>query len=163
MESERFRCNDCSNTYENKSSLRRYINTVQLNQRFICGHCQKAYMRNTDFLKHRIHCHQPVILQQGQENIQMLNNAPGQTTTCKPHVSTSKGNPQAKFDINTTNTILEGTTDWEQLLRRDLELSDDDRPKLISRSTITDKKFCPDAPKSCNTSPLGILDIRDTC
>ena len=54
MECERFKCNDCSNAYKNKSSLKRHINTVHLNQRFICGHCHKAYMRNIDFLKHSL-------------------------------------------------------------------------------------------------------------
>ena len=100
MECERFKCNDCSNTYKNKSSLRRHINSVHLNQRYICGHCQKAYMRNIDFLKHRIHCHQSVILQQGPENIDRV--AQGRTTTPKPVVSTRKENPQVRFDINTT-------------------------------------------------------------
>ena len=117
-------------------------------------------MRNIDFLKHRKHCHQPVNLQQGPENIDRV--AQGKTTTPKPVVSTHKENPQARFDINTTSRVLEGSTDWEQILRNDLALSEDDSPQLISRGTITDKTQCHDASKSCNTSPLGILDIRNT-
>ena len=82
-------------------------------------------------------------------------------TTPTPIICTQE-NAQARFDINTTTRVLEGSTDWEQILRNDLALSEDDSPRLISRSTITDKTQCPDATKSCNTSQLGILDIRDT-
>ena len=33
---------------------------------------------------------------------------------------------------STTTSILEGATDWEPILRKDLELSDDDSPKLAN-------------------------------
>ena len=141
---------------KNKSSLRRHINTVHLNQRFICGHCHKSYMRNIDFLKHRIHCHQPVILQQGPDNIERVAQKP---TTSNPSVNIMNNSPTTRFDIHTTTKTLEGKTNWEQILRRDLALSDDDSPQLISRSTLTDQTQNPDISRSCNTSPIGIVYI----
>ena len=73
-----------------------------------------------------------------------------------------KTSPTTRFDINTTTKILEGETNWEQLLRQDLALRDDDSPQLISRSTLTDQTQHPDTHRSCNTSPIGILDMKNT-
>ena len=138
-----------NNTHKNKSSLMRHINSVHLNQRYICSQCQNAYVRNIDFLKHRIN--QPVILKQCPENIQT--NKPMHSQPKKSMSNADTESKPVKFDINTTPSILEGTMDWKQILRKDLKLSDDQGPKLVSRSFITDRKCNPDVTKSCNTSP----------
>ena len=78
-------CCQCNNGYKNKSSLRRHINSVHNNRKFVCGHCQKEYMRKVDFVKHTTKYHQPIILNQGPENIdvtQITAHARNQPTNC---------------------------------------------------------------------------------
>ena len=99
------------------------------------------------------------MLQQGLENIERV--AQNKPTTSNPSVNSLKVSPTTRFDINTTMKILDGKTNWEQILRQDLALSDDDSPQLISRSTLTDQTQHPDSSRSCNTSPIDILDMKN--
>ena len=82
------------------------IDSYHLNRRYICGHCQKSYIRNIDFLKHRVNCHQPLILKQHSHSVD--------TTTIKP-----KEDTHPKFDIGTTTAFLEGKTNLEDILKKD--------------------------------------------
>ena len=51
MESPRFLCGQCNAGYKNKSSLRRHINVVHNQKRFVCNICSKDYSRNVDYIK----------------------------------------------------------------------------------------------------------------
>ena len=62
-----YKCGGYENTYKSKSSLTRHINSVHFHRRYVCSQCSKEYVRNIDFLKHRIKCHQPLIIEQKSE------------------------------------------------------------------------------------------------
>ena len=152
MDNCKFLCGQCNNGYKNKSSLRRHINSAHNNRRFVCGHCQKEYMRKVDFVKHTTNYHQPLILNQGPENIDV-------TQTNQPSVSST-----TNHSISNTTAVLTGETDWTKILQQDMELSsdDEDSPLKVSIGMTTGIQTHPDKTTGCNTSPLGILDLEPT-
>ena len=155
MDNCKFLCGQCNNGYKNKSSLRRHINSVHNNRRFTCGHCQKEYVRKVDFIKHITKYHQPLILKQSHDNIDMKNH----TEHAQGQASTSKS---TNHNISKTTAILNGDVDWHKILQQDMELSSDEEDPTvrISIGTTTDNQIKPDKTIGCNTSPLGILDLE---
>ena len=105
MESPRFLCGQCNAGYKNKSSLRRHINVVHNQKRFVCNICSKDYSRNVDYIKHIVKMHQPIIMQQNQNNIT-------NTPTTSNHKTDT---PQ--HSIENTTAVLEGTTNWMDILK----------------------------------------------
>ena len=148
MDNCKFLCGQCNNGYKNKSSLRRHINSVH-NRRFVCGHCHKEYIRNVDYIKHISKFNQPLILKQHQRNTD-VSNAPAHAQK-QPATSHTPNH-----NINITTAVMTGSTDWEKILQKDLELSndEDEPPTKISIGTLTEVTAQPDkSSKSCNTPP----------
>ena len=71
MDNLKYKCGECNNAYRNKSSLQRHINSCHNNHRYICSSCNKSYVRRSDFIKHTTKYHQPLILKQSEENINL--------------------------------------------------------------------------------------------
>ena len=184
MEPLRHKCSECENTYKNKSSLKRHINTVHFHRRFVCGQCNKEYVRNIDFLKHRINCHQPIILKQNEDNV-IVHTPPSKITKlCTDKIQTkSTANPSTtvQYNIEDTTALLNGQTanqhfpgpststargsqdiDWYKILNKDLEVSPSESgtPKLATTATNTDVHHNPAVSTEVNTSPLCILDME---
>ena len=126
MEDKKYLCGQCNSGYKNRSSLRRHINIVHNDKRYICGNCNKAYARKADYIKHITKYHQPLICTQAPENIEY---------SAKQQPSCSNNQ-----NINKTTDVLTGQVNWEQILKEDLALSDDDDtpPVKISIATNTD-------------------------
>ena len=125
--------------------------------RFVCGHCQKEYMRKVDFVKHTTKYHQPLILNQGPGNIDV------KQTTAHAQNQPSASNTTNHSILNTT-VVLTGETYWTKILQQDMELSsdDEDSPLKVSIGTTTDIQTHPDKTTGSNTSPIGILDLEPT-
>ena len=86
----------------------------------------KSYVRNVDFIRHTTKYHQPVIMKQDAANITFT------PTQSIPSISTNT------HKIENTTAVLNGTTDWESILTRDLGLSSDEEnltPTKVSIST----------------------------
>ena len=125
----------------------------------------KEYVRNVDYIKHITKYHQPLILQQGNENIVLTKPAP------VANVRTSN----AQHTLESTTQILTGDVNWTEFLKKDSELSDNDsdseprittaviKPKKII-GVNADKTYTQKITTSTNTSPLGLLNLghRDT-
>ena len=165
MEPYRYRCELCDNTYKNKSSLKRHTNSAHFHRRYVCGKCNKEYIRNIDFLKHKIKCNQPLILEQNSENIS--NSKPSTSTnsdrvTMKmPIQSTSKYDSTKSHTIEVTTKLLSSPTNWHDILLKALEITDseNDSPKICSRTTNTEIHKNPSVSTEVNTSPLCIADM----
>ena len=167
MDNLKYKCGECNNAYKNKSSLQRHINSCHNNRRYICSSCNKSYVRRSDFIKHTTKYHQPLILKQSEENINLH-----PTPVCVPNTSrhieqtTSITNDTTSTRINTshnieqTTSVCNGTTDWLSLIKEDLTLSDDEQPTTkVSIATTTDKQVNPDTDSAVNTSPLCLLNM----
>ena len=74
----------------------------------IFGQCRKEYVRNTDFLRHRIKCHQPVILNQTHDNITTVSTITN--TANGDHVIMHKPPRQPPTTSSTTGFNIESTT-----------------------------------------------------
>ena len=165
MESPRFLCGQCNAGYKNKSSLRRHINVVHNQKRFVCNICLKDYSRNVDYIKHIVKMHQPIIMQQDKTNITNTPTTPNHKTDTPQH------------SIENTTAVLEGTTNWMDILKNDLATSSDEEEKghspsppkpkpgqihlipKVNRGTSTNVQKNPETSTLTNTSPLGLMDL----
>ena len=182
----RYKCGECDNASKNKSSLKRHINTVHFHRRFVYGQCNKEYVRNIDFLKHRVNCHQPIILKQNEDNIVVETSPRDTTKNCTdrmqtPTTATTYPPTNIEHNIEKTTALLNGqtavmqfpgpssstpnatpTTNWYKILSKDLEVSpsEDDTSKLATTATNTDVHHNPLITTEMNTSPVCILDME---
>ena len=106
MEPLKYKCDDCDKTHNSKSSLKRHINSVNFHRRYVCGNCNKEYVRNIDFLCHRSKCHQPIIMSQNLENINLTN--PSKQPRTLDRIVTN--NPSVNGPSTSTTNTLEATT-----------------------------------------------------
>ena len=128
MEPLIFKCDDCDKTYKSKSSLKRHINSVHFHRRFVCGNCNREYVRNIDSLHHGIKCHQPIIMSQNLENINLTN--PSKQPRILDRIMTN--NPSVNSPSTSTTYTLEATT---ALLKGE--------PSIEGTSTITHPSSAP--------------------
>ena len=86
MDQGKFKCRDCDNIYKIKYSLKRHINSCELNRVYVGGlyEIHKEYIMNIDFLKHRVKFHQPVIFQEGRDHISTTKPSTSLITTTTP-------------------------------------------------------------------------------
>ena len=72
-----------------------------------------------DFIKHITKYHQPLILKQSHDNIDMEK----PTAHAQDQASTSNS---TNHNISKTTAILSGEVDWHKILQQDMELSSDE-------------------------------------
>ena len=139
MEPLKYKCDQCDNTYKSKSSLKRHMNSIHFHRRYVCGNCKKEYVRNIDFLTHKIKCCQPIIMKQDDDNItytKQPNDVQDRITMNRPQISTASTSSYTHHknghSIEKTTSLLTGSVAWNAILSEDLEVSDSDSSRFIS-------------------------------